>query len=316
MAGDATQDRILGAILGFAIGDAFGMPVAGLSAATIADCYGPIRAYQGRSFNDGTQVQPGEITDDTELALCIIESITAAHGDIDVENIGMRMAWLTRGDSRKWLDPTTLAALEGPSEESNYRLPLHDDEHVSADILARGMPVGLLHSMGPMNEDLLRSDVETITRITHGSPLALTLVEAVARLVAAAARGDRPLTEISPAVAASLPEGEVRRALTGLQDASSPAIQTLIEAITIAASADSMPDLLGTAVAEGGAADSRAALAACLFAGNRGSQVIPQTLIDGLESRIYVSLAVPWFYRTVARRNGRSIELRMENGPI
>ncbi len=36
MAGDATQDRFLGAILGMAIGDAFGMPAAMRSQAIVA----------------------------------------------------------------------------------------------------------------------------------------------------------------------------------------------------------------------------------------------------------------------------------------
>ena len=43
--------------------------------------------------------------------------------------------------------------------------------------------------------------------------------------------------------------------------------------------------------------------------------LFPQRFIDDLESRIYVSLAVPWFYRTVARLQGRAIELRVDFGP-
>jgi ADP-ribosylglycohydrolase len=306
----------LGAILGFAIGDAFGMPVAGWSAQTITDWYGPIRTYQGRTFSDGTEVQAGEITDDTELALCIIESVTASHGDIDIENIAMRMAWLTRGDSRRWLHETTVAALEGPSEASDYRLPLRDDEVVGSDILARGMPIGLLHSMGPLKSDLLRSDVEAVTRITHGSPLAITLVETVSRLVAGSARGDQSIAEVVRDVSEVQDDGEVKRALGGDYTSAGEAAVVLAEAVGLARDAENLGDLLSAAVAIGGATDSRAALAASLFAGNRGSQAIPQPFIDGLESRIYVSLAVPWFYRTVARRNGRAIELRMEQGPF
>ena len=316
MAGDATQDRILGTILGYAIGDAFGMPVTGWSAQTILDWYGEIRTYKGRTFSDGTQVQAGEITDDTELALCIIESVTAAHGDIDVENIGMRMAWLTRGDSKRWLHEATLTALEGPAEASGYRLPLRDDEPIGSDILARGMPIGLLHSMGPMNDELLRTDVDAVTRVTHGSPLAITLVETVARLVAGAARGDQSVADVAIAVSEGLDEGEVKRALSGNRESVGKAAATLAEAVDLAQSAESLVTLLSASVALGGAADSRAALATCLYAGNRGSVVIPQPFIDGLESRIYVSLAVPWFYRTIARRNGRSIELRMEKDPF
>src|SRR5687768_5909056 len=102
MTQNATQDRFVGAVLGLAIGDAFGMPLFGRSRTTIADWYGPVLGYLPRAFPDGTEVGPGEITDETEIALCIIESFTAAQGELDPENIGIRMAYLARSDSRRW----------------------------------------------------------------------------------------------------------------------------------------------------------------------------------------------------------------------
>ena len=60
LSGDATQDRFLGAILGMAIGDAFGMPVAGWSATTIMDWYGRVTEFQPRTFSDGEEVSPGK----------------------------------------------------------------------------------------------------------------------------------------------------------------------------------------------------------------------------------------------------------------
>jgi ADP-ribosylglycohydrolase len=317
VSGDATQDRILGAILGMAIGDAFGMPVAGWSATTIADFYGRVTDFQSRTFADGEEVTPGEISDETEIALCIIESVTAAQGEIDVENIGIRMAYLANSPSKRWLSDQTLASLGGLSEAHEYQFPLVDDESVGADLLARGIPVGLMHSMGDMDEDALRADAAAVTRITHGSPLAMTLVEAVARAVAIAARHETPLADLREAVVAGLPEGEVRTALSKRDsvDSQSPG-SVLASAIEIAGSASSFQDALEVAVAPGGATDARAALIGALYGGHHGSTVIPQRLIDGLEARIYVSLAVPWFYRTIARLRGRAIELRADFGPI
>ena len=43
-----------------------------------------------------------------------------------------------------------------------------------------------------------------------------------------------------------------------------------------------------------------------------GADGIPQRLIDASEGRIYVSLAVPWFYRTAMRRAGLFIDLKRE----
>ena len=309
--GDANQDRMLGAILGLAIGDAFGMPVAGLSPSTISDFYGSVSEYLPRKFPDGTEVSPGEITDDTEIALCVIESVTAAQGKIDVENIGIRMQYLARSSSRRWLAPETAVALDGRSEEYEFQLPLVDDETVGADVLARGVPIGLMHSMGRFDHDRLRAEVAEVTRITHGSPLAMSAVEAVALSVAFAARNTVPLPEIREHVRQVLPSGEINAALADdRSDTAGGAASTLREALDIAAFAASFQEVLTRAVALGGSADTRAALSAAVYASHHRSSVIPQTLIDGLESRIYLSLAVPWFYRTVARRSGRAIDLR------
>jgi ADP-ribosylglycohydrolase len=311
MANDATQDRMLGAILGFAIGDAFGMPVFDWSATTIADWYGRVTGYRSRKFPDGSEVAAGEITDDTEIALCVIESVTAAQGQIDVENIGMRMAWLARGDSRRWLHPTTLAALEGPSEAHDYRMPLVDDEAIGADLISRGLAVGLLHSMGELDGQLLAEESETVARITHGSPLAQSIVEIAARFMARVPRAMEPIAETATAIIRLAADGAVKSALQGARSDIPDAATVLAEAVELASSATDFESLLSDAVALGGATDSRAAFVAALYAGHNGTSVIPQPLIDELESRIYISLAVPWFYRTVARRNGRSIDLRL-----
>jgi ADP-ribosylglycohydrolase len=309
--GGANQDRFLGTILGMAIGDAFGMPVAGLSATTIEDFHGVVTSYLPRKFPDGAEVTPGEVTDDTEIALCVIESVTAAHGEIDVENIGIRMQYLARSDSRRWLSDETAAALNGVSEEHEFQLPLVDNEPVGADVLTRGLPVGLMHSMGRFDIDRFSVDVSAICRITHGSPLAISAVEATGLAAALAARKETPLAEIGAAVSALLSAGEVQEALAGNAPAEiGPAASTLVSALEIAASAGDFDTVLQRAVAIGGATDTRAAIAAAIYAGHHGSAVIPQPLIDGLESRIYTSLAVPWFYRTIARRSGRAIDLR------
>jgi ADP-ribosylglycohydrolase len=87
-------------------------------------------------------------------------------------------------------------------------------------------------------------------------------------------------------------------------------VATLMSALTVVETATAFEDVLERAVAPGGATDTRAALAAAIYGAHHGSGVIPQRLIDGLESRIFVSLAAPWFYRTIARLRGRAIDFR------
>jgi ADP-ribosylglycohydrolase len=314
MTQNATQDRFLGAVLGLAIGDAYGMPLFGLSRTTIADRYGQVLGYLPRAFPDGSEVGPGEITDETEIALCIIESFTAAQGELDPENIGIRMAYLARSDSRRWMSDQTLKALDGPSEAHDYQLPLVDDEVVSGEVATRGIPIGLIHSIGTLDRLRLTSEASVVARITHGSPLALSAVEAVALAMSMAGRRVCSLDALGQSVLDLLPDGEVKVAVASTTrfelDSADTAPAVIASALNIAGGAPSFDDCLRAAAELGGAADSRAALAGALYAGYHGASAIPQPLIDELEARIYVSLAVPWFYRTVARRAGALIDLR------
>jgi ADP-ribosyl-[dinitrogen reductase] hydrolase len=69
------------------------------------------------------------------------------------------------------------------------------------------------------------------------------------------------------------------------------------------------------AVNAGGATDTIGALTGALAAAAGGASGIPQDLIDGLEGRIYVSLAAPWFHKAARQRAGQQIDLRPVHGP-
>ena len=59
---------------------------------------------------------------------------------------------------------------------------------------------------------------------------------------------------------------------------------------------DSFADAVFAAANAGGASDTVGAIAGALAGAYGGDTSVPQPLIDGLGSRIYVSLAAPWFY--------------------
>ena len=316
MAAEANQDRFLGAILGMAIGDAVGMPLAGLTAGEIERGFGSTLAYHPRVFEDGTEIKAGEVTDETEIALCIIESFTVSQGVIDPENIGMRLSFLARGESRRWMHADTVEAASGPSEENGWRLPLRDDGPATGDLVGRGIPVGLMHAVGSTTLEEMAADAETVTRITHGSSYAVHTVAAVAEAVRRVARRESTLATLGDDLASARTSGRLAELLTDGHRAIDPMDDDLaavvVGALSAASEATSLEHCLATAGLQGGPADSRAALAGALFGAYHGSAAIPQRWIDGLESRIYVSLAVPWFWRTVAKARGRLIDLRSD----
>src|SRR5918997_1531049 len=187
---DATENQFLGALLGMAIGDALGAPVSGMDRAAIADQFGAIDRYHGQAQADTEEIHPGEFTDETEIALCIVESMTANRGNLDADTAGVRMLHLAAGPSRRWMQPATATALDSAAETLEFSVPLDEDGPATGHVAARGVPVGLIHSVGRFNPEGLRADAEAVVRLTHGGPAAFNAATAVAYAVRSAATGE------------------------------------------------------------------------------------------------------------------------------
>ncbi len=81
------KDRILGALLGVAVGDALGAPLEFMSAEEIQRKYGgSVREMVGGGW---LSVAPGEVTDDTQMTLAVAEGIIERPHD-PVPAIGRR----------------------------------------------------------------------------------------------------------------------------------------------------------------------------------------------------------------------------------
>ena len=308
MARTVGQERFLGALFGMAIGDAMGMPIAGLA----AGAFEPVVDYRSKLLADGAETGAGEFTDESEIALCIVESATVNDGIIDADNIAARMRILARGESSRWMSETTLAALAASEETLDSIVPLSDDGPVTPDVAARGIPIGLLHAVGPFKPGELRADVETVVRITHGSPSAIASATAMAFVVQLAARAETRPDRFATETATFLGGGALSEALRSDASAADESVAAVVDAFRIAARAESIENAVLTAVNLGGPSDSRAATAGAIRGASDGIAAIPQRLIDTLEGRIYISLAAPWFYRAAQRRGGLVIDLPVE----
>ncbi len=71
------MDRALGAYLGFAVGDALGATVEFMTAGEIAARHGSHCRIIGGGW---LKLNPGQVTDDTEMALCVGQAIIDADG--------------------------------------------------------------------------------------------------------------------------------------------------------------------------------------------------------------------------------------------
>ncbi|MDQ3695118.1 MAG: ADP-ribosylglycohydrolase family protein [Chloroflexota bacterium] len=328
---NAREDQFLGALLGMAIGDALGMPVRGMSRADLIATHGKLTTYLPGRTADGAEIGRGEFTEESEITLCIVESLTANGGVVDVDNIGARLTYLARGESKRWMSPDTLAALETADETLNFQVPVNEDAPATGEVASRGVAIGLLHAIGTLDDAAFRADAEAVTRLTHGSPAAIAAATAVAYAVRLATRDETPRRNWAAAVAAFLQTGELAERLLladELLQAGTPVDEAIAHLGTGEAAAESVPaamlaaltaatfaEAVLTAVNAGGATDTIGAIAGALAGAAGGVNDIPQPFIDDLEGRIYVSLAAPWFFRAVLLKSGEVIDLRRREPP-
>jgi len=284
------EDQFLGALLGFAIGDALGRPVAGMTEAEIRERHGVVSSYISPDTDELNEI-PGEISGITEIALCIVESVTTNNGMIEPENINARLSYLVNGPARSWMSEATLA---GIAEAANHNGLVGESATPAPELAValRGVPVGLLHSVGGYDARAMARDAGLVSRLTHGGQEQVDLVRVVAETVNRAAR-----------------QRERRRSSDiGGIDPVSASIRSVLDAIE---PTGAIEEAVSAAAGLGGATNEKGALAGALEGARVGASGIPQDLIDGLDARIYLTLAAPWFYRAAQRRAGMVIDLRV-----
>ncbi len=289
----AREDQFLGALLGLAIGDALGRPVRGLTADEVAKRHGEVRSYIATKPLEESQPESGEISDKAEVALCLVESLTTNDGLPDPENMIARMNFLTVGPSSEWMSAGTIDGVALALEHAG-QVPESHEPPAELSVAVRGVPVGLMQSVGGFDREALVSESATVSRLSHSGDLQARLTAAVALAIAGAGR-----TRMVPASAdLGLNQGsEIERELAVI--------------LGIVGESDSLAAGLSRVVSRGGEADSAGAIAGAVLGTRFGASGIPQDLIDSLDARIYLTLAAPWFYRTAVRRAGTVIDLRV-----
>ena len=200
------RDRFRGALLGLAAGDALGAPAEFLTADQVVEKYGVITGMIGGGVYD---VAPGEVTDATEMMLCLAESL-AEHGAFEPEDIMARLgAWLET--QPRHVSLTVRAAL------ISYRSGTHWDvaSRRAYEILGgptagngsliRCAPVGLLYSGDAVERHGVSLRESTLT---HFDRLAGWSCAAFNDLISAALDGE--LAEDIPAIASTFDDEDKR----------------------------------------------------------------------------------------------------------
>ncbi len=324
------SDRFLGCLLGLAIGDALGMPVEGWDPDAVRERYGWIDTYHPRVAPDGREIEAaGEITDDTEMMLCHVESLVSTGGLVDPENTGMRFLRLYHSDSRRFMGRTTITSLMRADETGDFQAGTGGENAAGNGVAMRIAPVGLVHSAGRFNPEVFVREVMRAGLITHSNPEAINGAIAVAYGVRLLASGTVPLDVLIDEVCSFIDEDNVARRLriaamhVRSDEDRERHIAELQRIGTSGYVAESVASAFYCAVAAGGEfrravelgvnaggdADTVAAMAGALAGAHAGASQLPLDLVEGLAGRAYILVAAPSLYEVAMQRAGLYVRL-------
>ena len=170
------QERILGCLMGAAIGDALGMPFEEMSLSVREELYGRERVtdfWPGKPYKNRQQyVEAGSVTDDTEMTLATAESIIN-YGAVVTKGIGdnllcwynRQLPWLQGSPEMRNIGPTTGEALKRYAKGMSCKKSGQSGNGCGAAI--RIAPVALCC----FNDfEMLRRAVLSVSQITHRNP--------------------------------------------------------------------------------------------------------------------------------------------------
>ena len=191
---DRLLGKIHGCLAGVAVGDAFGMPMAGYTSAEVRRRYGRVETLL-KPVPDHPlhgSLPRGSITDDTQLTMAIVDMILR-DGKLSRKGMADRIVkWVT--DNRlletRILGPSTIHAVQALMAGED---PTDTGRQGTTDGGAmRIAPVGIINVSNPMAK--LLDDVEEVCMPTHYTGVAIAASAAVA---AAVAEGLRPSSTIA-----------------------------------------------------------------------------------------------------------------------
>jgi ADP-ribosyl-[dinitrogen reductase] hydrolase len=289
MADDSTlRDRYHGVLVGKAVGDALGATVEFLSQDTIREKYGTHTDIIGGGWLDLT---PGEVTDDTQRALCIAHSIVAQRM-FDPGDIAARFVDWYRSKPKDIGNTTShaLSLLDRGIPWNEAGIRTHDalaPGDASNGSLMRCAPVALL-ARGNADDNSRYSRESSI--ITHANPLCVD--SCIAMNAAVAALLDDPDADPVRIAMCATDNAEVRAALEASRSAT-PAdlkaggyvLDTLTAAFWAVAHHDTLEDAVIAAVNLGNDADTTGAVAGALGGAKWGLAAIPHRWLDALRPR-------------------------------
>ncbi len=288
--GISLEDRYLGTLLGLACGDALGGPVEFLSRDEIAVKYprGVTEFVGGGWLN----LAPGEVTDDTQQALILVEALTADGFNIDQFAEGL-IAWY-RGNPKD-IGNTTRLALEAlargtpPLEAGAVALAKRGAGSSAANGgVMRCAPVALRFRTNPAA--LVQASLHS-ARVTHAEERASWATVAVNQAIVHFLEGGS-IADAPQAAVAGVPNAEVCAAILGAVHrqrsqvaAGGFVLETVGAAFWALGNSSDAREAIERGVALGQDADSTGAVVGAMASAAYGADSLPSSWRDNVQFR-------------------------------
>lgn len=260
-------------LLGMAIGDALGATVEFYSPGQIQAEWGLHQDIVGGGW---LSLEAGQVTDDTQMALCLAESIYRVGGYQTSEAVRSYCQWMLTNppDVGATISSVLNRVLQGETIDRSGQIQDHFSGGRSAGngSLMRCWPLMAAYS-GHQLEEALRAD----SQATHYDPLAQDACVCAGRIVQALAHSTLPIEQVFAQSVQGLDsriEQAVNRPRNVMQDSAMEAMGFVLTSLSVACASlegDSPEEGLIWAVNCGGDADTNGAVAGALL-GARGVQ--------------------------------------------
>ena len=266
-------DRARAALFGVAVGDALGATTEFMTPAQIRNRYGVLREIVGGGW---LKLSPGQVTDDTEMTLCVARGIVGS-GGWDLGPIADRFARWLSGDPAD-VGATCRRGIEEYMKKGRLEGP-PDEKGAGNGAAMRVAPVAL-YTLG--DEALLSRLAVGQAHITHHHPLSDAACVSVGTMIQRGLLGATPRDLRAAAEELSTRHPEFR--LEGYDGKSSAyVVDTLRTVLDALFSTDNFEDCVVKTVNRGGDADTAGSIAGAIAGARYGLAAIPQRWLQTLD---------------------------------
>jgi ADP-ribosyl-[dinitrogen reductase] hydrolase len=274
-------DRARAALFGVAVGDALGATTEFMTPAQIRNRYGVLREIVGGGW---LKLSPGQVTDDTEMTLCVARGIVGS-GGWDLGPIADRFARWLSGDPAD-VGATCRRGIEEYMEKGRLEA-LPNEKGAGNGAAMRVAPVAL-YTLG--DEGLLSRLAVGQARITHHHPLSDAACVSVGRMIQRGLLGAASRDLRAAAEELSVRHPEFR--FEGYDGKSSGyVVDTLRTVFDALFSTDNFEDCVVKTVNRGGDADTAGSIAGAIAGARYGLAAIPLRWLQALDPHLRKELS-------------------------